>query len=166
MIMETISTPTPTTNNNHWYSEEFIYSSVVKYLKENGYKIQKESISKEAEKAERIITASKFFRKEVIEVKGFPYYIPTQLHTVTPKATHAKSWFTEALFDSFVNFSSFGDAEVAMALPNVGRYQAIIRNLNDYFTVNDLYFRIYLVNEDGSVDVSNLNQKQIKAVAQ
>ncbi len=150
---------------NNWYSDEFIYSCVVKHLKENGYKVQKESRLKDADKPGIIITASKFFKKEIIEVKGFPHYLPNQLQAVTPKATHAKSWFTEALFNSFVNFSSFENAEVAMALPNVGRYQAIIKNLTDYFTVNDLYFRIYLVNEDGTVDVSNLNQKLYKAVS-
>ncbi len=142
--------------NTDWYSEEFIYKSVVKYLKENGYKVQKENQSGEFEK---MITASKFFKKEVIEVKGFPHYHPNHLYPAAPKATHAKSWFTEALVNSFVNFSSFDNAEIAMALPNVSRYQAIIKNLHDYFTINDLYFRIYLVNEDGSVDVSNLNQK-------
>lgn len=46
-----------------------------------------------------------------------------------------------------------------MALPNVGRYQAIIKKLNDYFFINDLYFRIYLINEDGSVEVRNLNSR-------
>lgn len=163
--METSFISTITNKNTTWYSEEFIYTCVVKYLKENGYKVQKENTIKETEKVERVITASKFFKKEVIEVKGFPQYSPEQIHPVVPKATHAMSWFTEALFNSFVNFSSFTDAEVAMALPNVGRYQAIIKNLNDYFTANDLYFRIYLVNEDGSVDVSNLNQKHLKVVS-
>ena len=148
-----------------WYSEEFIYTSVVNYLKENGYKIQKDNVSKETEKAERTITATKFFKKEVIEVKGFPHYYfqpPSQI--VAPKSTHAKSWFSEALFNSFMNFSMIDNGEVAMALPNVSRYQTIINKLNDYFTVNDLYFRIYLVNEDGSVEVSNLNYKQAKVV--
>jgi hypothetical protein len=149
----------PTIDNN-WYSEEFIYDSIVKYLKENGYKVQKETRQKEAEKPDKIITASKFFRKEMIEVKGYPNYHPTLSHQ-PPKSTQAKSWFSEALFNSLVNFSSFADAEIAMALPNVGRYQTIIKNLNDYFTINDLYFRIYLVNEDGRVEVSNLNQKYL-----
>jgi hypothetical protein len=149
--------------NNDWYSEEFIYLSIVKYLKENGYKVLKENRQKEAEKADKIIIASKFFKKEMIEVKGYPGYHPNQLHP-TPKSTQAKNWFSEALFNSFVNFSSFGDAEIAIALPNVGRYQTIIKNLNDYFTINDLYFRIYLVNEDGSVVVSNLNQKYLPIV--
>ncbi len=146
----------------NWFSEEFISAQVVKFLKENGYKVHREPFGKDHDKSDKIITASKYFRKEIIEVKGFP---TSHLHSPTAmpaKNTHAKSWFTEALFNSFVNFSSFENAEVAMALPNVGRYQAIIRNLNDYFTVNNLFFRIYLVNENGSVEVSNLNQTYLK----
>lgn len=163
--MEKIDTLTLTLDNNHWYSEEFICNSVSVFLREGGYKIQKESRSKDAERKEIILIASKFFKKEIIEIKGFPYYNQNSLHTVIPKATQAKNWFTEALFNSFVNFSNFENAELAMALPNVGRYQAIIKNLNDYFTENDLCFRIYLVNEDGSVEVSNLNHKYIKALS-
>lgn len=160
--METILLNNDTINTTDWYSEEFIYSSVVKFLKENGYKVHKDNVLKEAEKPERIITATKFFKKEVIEVKGFPHhYIPSAKETVQTKS-NAKNWFTEALFNSFVNFSVIENAEVAMALPNVSRYQAIIEKLNDYFSVNDLYFRIYLVNEDGGVEVSNLNIKYAK----
>jgi hypothetical protein len=148
-----------------WYSEEFIYTSVVNFLKENGYKVFKDNIKKETVKSERVITASKFFKKEMIEVKGYPhhYYSATR-NSLPAKNIHAKSWFTEALFDSFVNFSLSDNGEVAMALPNVSRYQAIIQKLNDYFSINDLYFRIYLVNEDGSVEVSNLNSKYSKQV--
>jgi hypothetical protein len=145
-----------------WYSEEFIYKSVVNYLKENGYKVQKVAGCKEEyEKVERVITATKFFKKEIIEVKGFtPYYFPATNHPSPPKS--AKIWFTDALFNSFMNFSGIDNAEVAMAVPNVSRYQAIIKELNNYFTVNDLFFRIYLVNENGSVEVSNLNYKHGK----
>lgn len=163
--MEKKQTGTVAYKINEWYSEEFIADCVVKFLRENGYKIHKDNKAREPEKSEVKITATKFFKKEIIEVKGFPHYHLNQLHAVTPKATHAKSWFTEALFNSFVNFGSFENVEVAMALPNVGRYQAIIKNLNDYFTANDLYFRIYLVNEDGSVEVSNLNHKYQKIVS-
>lgn len=162
--MENNFTPTLTLNNTKWYSEDFIYESLVKYLKENGYKVAKENRVKEGEKLENVITASKFFKKEIIEVKGFPHYQSNQ-HPVAAKAPNAKSWFTEALFNSFVNFSNFADAELGMAVPNVGRYQSIIKNLNDYFTLNDLYFIIYLINEDGSVEVSNLNEKYLKPVS-
>ncbi len=141
-----------------WYSEEFIYESVLHFLKENGYKVHRDNFEKEAKRTGRIITASKFFKKEVIEVKGFPFHSVSR-DTLPAKSTHVIGWFTEALFNSFVNFGISDNAEVAMALPNVGRYQAIIKKLEDYFSINDLYFRIYLVNEDGSVDVSNLNSK-------
>lgn len=148
---------TDLTKSVDYYSEDFIYTRLVKYLKENGYKVQKE-LPKEGEKNQKVIIASRFFKKEIIEIRGYPHYSNHQL-AVPSKNLHAKSWFTEALFNSFVNFSSFDNVEVAMALPNVGRYQAIIEKLTDYFTVNDLYFKIYLVNEDGTVEESNLNQK-------
>lgn len=152
--------PDLSTKSVDWFSVDFIYESVVRFLKEGGYKIHKENDQKEIERNGRIITASKFFKKEVIEVKGFPHYNhPVTLNSVAAKNTHAKSWFTEALFNSFVNFSMSENSEVAMALPNVSRYQAIIKNLNDYFSINDLSFKIYLVNEDGSVEVSNLNYR-------
>ena len=148
-----------------WYSEEFIYQSVVKFLKENGYKVHKDNRQKETGNPQKIITASRFFKKEVIEVKGYPqFYDPATQETVPPKSTHAKSWFTEALFNSFVNFTVSDNVEVAMALPNVSRYQAIIKKLNHYFSLNDLYFKVYLVNEDGSVAISNLNSKYAGAV--
>ena len=144
-----------------WHSEDFIYKSVVNYLKENGYKVQKEAgLKEENEKVERVINATKFLKKEVIEVKGFPhYYFPAATQPVPAKSTFSKSWFIQGLFDSFMNFNLVENAEVAMAAPNVSRYQAIIKELNHYFSVNDLYFRIYLVNEDGSVEVSNLNSR-------
>src|SRR3954451_5856310 len=146
-----------------WYSEEFIYKSVVSFLKENGYKVAKDNKTENG-KGQKTIVASRFFKKEVIEVKGFPhYYHPLTHHFGLAKSTHAKSWFTDALFNSFVNFNVNDNSEIAMALPNVHRYQAIISKLNEYFSINDLYFRIYLVNEDGSVEVSNLNYKYAKA---
>lgn len=143
-----------------WYSEEFIHNRVVNFLKEKGYKIHKDNPHKETERAGRKITASKFLKKEVIEVKGFRYYyISDTPETVPARNAHATNWFTEALFNSFINFNVRDNTEIAMALPNAGRYKAIVKKLNDYFFINDLYFKIYLVNEDGSVEVSNLNSK-------
>ena len=143
----------------NWYSNEFIYNSVATFLKENGYKVHKNNFRKGTNKAGTVIIASKFLKKEVIEVKGFSDYYSVISETVAAKDTSAKSWFTEALFNSIVNFSLCDTADIAMALPNAGRYREIIQRLNDYFSINDLYFKIYLVNEDGSIEVSNLNSK-------
>ena len=144
----------------NWYTDEFIYNSVVKFLKESGYKIQKDA-NKESEKEERQITATKFFKKEVIEVKGI-HSSQVQPHYITSKLANAKNSVSEGLLSSFINFSLSDNAEVAMAIPNISRYQSILEKLYDYFTFNDLHFRVYLVNEDGTVVVSNLNQKHSK----
>lgn len=151
-----------------WYSEEFIYNSVTTFLKENGYKVQKENAVKEEEAGERKIVATKFFRREIIEVKGYPNYYDSNNNPVITlaKSPSVKHWFSEALFNSFVNFSLTENSDVAIALPNVPRYRAMIKRLNDYFTVNDLYFKIYLVNEDRSVDIVNLNEKYSVAKSQ
>ena len=151
-----------------WYFEEFIRQSVEKYLKSNGYKIHKEF----SERGDKLITASRYFRKELIEIKGFPASYYTNDTSKAPQkndntAHQAKSWFFEALFNSFINFGKYYNHEnvvVAMALPNVGRYKTIINRLQDYFTLNNRYFKMYLVNEDGSVEVSNLNELYMKQI--
>ncbi len=158
--MDNIQVQSSSATLTEWYSEDFIYNAVVAYLKDNGYKVQKETPPKDGVKPERIINASKFFKKEIIEVKGFPQFNPHNPQHATLKTTHhAKNWFSEALINSFANFGTFENADVAMALPNVSRYKAIVEKLHEYFTANDLYFSIYLVNEDGAVEVSNLNEK-------
>lgn len=147
---------------NHWYSEDFIVSRLTAYLKDNGYKIHRNT-DKIGDKPERVVIASKYFTKEIIEIKGFPNQNSSSLtrkKSVNTQA-HARNWFSDALFSSFVNFGkyySIENAEVAMALPNADKYKAIIEKVQDYFTINNLHFKIYLVNEDGEVEVSNLNE--------
>jgi hypothetical protein len=48
----------------------------------------------------------------------------------------------------------------------VERYKTIIQRVQDYFTLNNLYFKIYLVNEDGDVEVSNLNEVYMRQMAE
>ena len=47
--MENTNISNQALQNTNWYSEDFIHDQVVKYLKENGYKIHKEPIPKDAE---------------------------------------------------------------------------------------------------------------------
>lgn len=161
--------PTSANTNSNWDSEDFISNSLVAYLKENGYKIHKDLYNKMPDKIDTIITASKFFSKEIIEVKGYPGGFYKTSNKAMPKninqGYHAKKWFSEALLNSFVNFGKYysnDSAVVAMALPNVERYKTIIEKVEDYFSMNNLYFKIYLVNQDGQVEVSNLNKKFTK----
>lgn len=165
MEIDFYTDPFLTSDVNHWYSEEFIITSLTAYLKENGYKIHKDN--GKIERTERVLVASKYFTKEIIEIKGFPTkegnYAGIQKTASTQ--VHAKNWFSDALLNSFMNFGkyySIENAEVAMALPNADRYKAIIEKVQDYFTVNNLHFKIYLVNEDGEIEVSNLNENMRK----
>jgi hypothetical protein len=150
-------------DNTSWYTEEFISTSIENYLKENGYKVQKENQVVAVDKNEIVIIASRYFTKEIIGVKGLQSPNPrSSLLKVMDKSSssHVKSWFSESLFNSFVNFGKYYSDEsavVAMALPNVDRYKAIISKVADYFTSNNLSFKIYLVSENGEVEVSNLN---------
>jgi hypothetical protein len=148
------------------FSEEFISASIEKYLRENGYKIQKQVSVNISGKEELVIVGSKYFEKEIIEVKGYPKSFDENENMVSSKKTsathHVKRWFSEALFSSFVNFGKYYSNQnvlVAMALPNVNRSKAVIEIVKDYFTENNLYFKIYLVNENGSVEILNLNEK-------
>lgn len=155
--------------NTEWYSEEFICNSLIIYLKKNGYKIHEEKAKSLTGKTEKIITVSKFFTKEIIGIKGLQQ-VPdrTSLLKVLDKSDsslQAKSWFNDSLFNALINFGKYysdENAVGAMALPNVERYKAIIEKVQDYFTSNNLYFKLYIVNENGAVDVLNLNDKEHK----
>ncbi|MCW3081064.1 hypothetical protein [Segetibacter sp.] len=152
--------------STEWYSEEFICSSLINYLKKNGYKIHEEKPKNLTGKPEKIITVSKFFTKEIIGIKGLPPANDrNSLLKVLDKndSPQAKSWFYESLFNSFINFGKYysdENAVGAMALPNVERYQAIFEKVQDYFTSNNLYFKLYMINENGDVDVMNLHDTE------
>jgi hypothetical protein len=152
-----------------WYYEEFIYKSLVIYLKKNGYKIHEEKPKSQVGKPEKIITVSKYFTKEIIGIKGLQSFSDRssllKVLDQTENSSQIKNWFYDSLFNSFINFGKYysdENAVGAMALPNVERYKAIIEKVQDYFTSNNLYFKLYLVNENGEVEVLNLNDKEGK----
>ncbi len=150
--------------SNEWYTEEFIYNSVVKHLIENNYKIHKEESAGD-ERKDTVIVASRYFTKEIIHVKGAtPESSRTKLlKAAASTAFHSTSIissFTDVIFNSLVNFGKYysdDNSDLAMALPNVDRYTSIIERLKEYFSTNNLSLKIYLVNQDGQVEISNLN---------
>lgn len=151
-------------SNFEWYSQEYICTCITNYLKGNGYKVYKPNVS---DNGSLSVIASKYFKKELIEVKGFPkaYFTHTAANGTAKNSNvvqTAKHWFSDALFNSFTNFGQYYTGEnilLGIALPNVDRYKNIIARVHDYFTLNNLSFKIYLVNADGDVDVMNLNDR-------
>lgn len=152
---------------NLWYTEDFIATSIIQYLKDNGFRIHKESGPREPGKSDKIITASRYFTREVIGIRGLTdNNSRDSLLKVMEKNTpsnNAKAWLTELLFNSLVNFGKYysdESSDIAMALPNVDKYRAIIERVQDYFAANQLSLKVYLVNPNGEVEISNLNVKR------
>ena len=149
-----------------WYTEDFIATSIVQYLKQNGFRIHKESGLREQGRNDKIITASRFFTREVIGIRGLNDNSNREsLFKVMEKnnpSHNAKTWLTESLFNSLVNFGKYysdESSDIAMALPNVDKYKAIIERVQEYFAANQLSLKVYLVSENGDVEISNLNVK-------
>lgn len=152
-----------------WYSEEFIYQTLTVYLKKNGYKIHEEKPNLVTGKTERIIVVSKFFTKEIIGIKGLQQTADRiSLLIVLDKndtSPHTKNWFSDSLFNSFINFGKYysdDNAVGAMALPSVERYRAIIDKVQEYFKSNNLNFKVYLVDQNAEVEIINFNNRDSK----
>jgi len=148
-----------------WYHESQISKKLVNYFELNNYKIIKnnsENIS--ARGADLIVCSNSEYL--VIEVKGYPTTFHTKgVNKGLPKPTkpklQAKHWFSEAIFSSIYNYSRYKDSQnliIAIAFPLNERYKELIKKVEDYFTDNDLNFRVYFVDENGSVLLDNLNK--------
>jgi isocitrate lyase len=164
--MKTIAkNSTVTDPSTQVFSCDFIAGSISRYLRENGYRVEKEIVKNISGKHQQLIIASKYFQKEVIEVKGYQNTQSVNDLNALDKPNgiyQVKQWFTEALFNSFVNFGRYYSNDnvwVSMALPDIDRSKAIIEKVKDYFTLNDLYFKIYMVNANREVEILNLNEK-------
>ena len=151
--------------SRYCFSEEHVKNSLIEFLKKEGYKIH---LEQKGEAGENIVAASKYFRRELIGIKGFPssYYAQDgrKKSASTTEKQHAKNWFSDIILGAFTNFSYFHlyeNVTVAIALPNSERYKSIIERVQDYFSDNDLSFKIYLVDESGEVTIQNLNEKRV-----
>jgi ribosomal protein S8 len=162
-----VSTNNETSEVDSWCTEEFITNNLIKYLKVNGYKVDTEVVEKTTGKTENVLIATKYFTKEIIEIKGlWEVSKRNSLLQVYAKdtlaATQVKNSITESFLNSITNFAQYysdENASIALALPNSTRYKAIVDNVEDYFTTNNLYFKIYLIDKEGEIEERNLNTK-------
>src|SRR5438309_11688147 len=112
-------------DNSTWYTENFISNSIIEHLANNGYKIHKDDVAKRFGSGEKVIVASKFFTKEIIEVKGLlvessrSKLLNEAAEKINP-ARAGKNSLSETLLNSLINFGRYysdENATVAMALP-------------------------------------------------
>lgn len=160
------------TEYNHqedWFYEGQISKKLVDYFLKNDYKILKNNSDKISARGEDIIVSIQGLQ-EIIEVKGYP----TTVHTKgkdkgKPKPTNpklqAKHWFSEALLSSIFNYQRHKDNQnfkLALAFPLTDRYKELIGKVEDFFTDNDLNFKVYFVDDKGNVTIDNLNRNERK----
>ncbi len=154
---------------DEWFYEGNISKCLVDYLIKNGYKIIKDNSNKISDKGEDIIASIKG-QQEIIEVKGYPttYYV-RGLKKGQPKPTNpklqAKHWFSEALLSSIFNHQRQKGKEkfkLALAFPLTERDKELVGKVEDFFTDNNIDFKVYFVDEKGTITIDNLNRNKRK----
>lgn len=154
-------------HKNDWFYEGKISKKLVEYFQANGYTVIKNNSDNIKARGEDIIIS---FQEqwEIIEVKGFPtqFYVQGKKKG-TPKPTNpklqAKHWFSEVLLSSIFNYQKHknnSNFKLALAFPLNPRYKELIEKVEDFFTDNNIDFKVYFVDEQGSVTIDNLNRNK------
>jgi hypothetical protein len=145
-----------------WYTEDFMTASMVAYLKEKGYAVKIRGAD-EGERTEKLLMAYKWGSRAIIEMKGYVSSTASGLRkAMFQKAfpENGANWFQKNLLTSLQSLArQYKDAHlpVSLCLPDVERYREILDKVEEYFTTNNLHLNVYLVKEDGTVQVFDLN---------
>lgn len=134
------------------------------YLKQNGYKSIKEDAELIKEHNDLLVVA-RHGRKELIDVRGLSAFSAVlekeeEQASIADHLLHSMQYLAEAFLYSFIHVGRYFKGEKvlsSLALPDTERYRQILKNLGEYFTCNNLDFKIYLVSETGEVLERNLN---------
>ncbi len=150
------------TTTTTWHTTQFITNSLKQYLIEKGFRLS-EPEEQHSLNFDNAIVSTKLLSKEVIEIRGT---IPEAAETETEEIGKRVGGFTGVirfLFDIMLTPVSFftsinGDEKSrCLCLPDLKRYRKILDKLKEYFASNEMHLKIYLINENGSVDVFYLN---------
>jgi len=155
-----MNTTTPTID---WYTNQFITNSLKQYLKEKGFRLS-EPEEQYSLNFGNAIFSTKLLSKEVIEIRG----------TITEAAgTGTREWvgkndnvflevmhfFIDVIFSPVNFFSTINGDERrrCLCLPDLEQYRKVLTRLKEYFASNKMHLKVYLINQNGSVDVFYLN---------
>jgi hypothetical protein len=113
-----------------WFWEGNVQRAVVGHLVDEGWTIESETDT--ASRARGIdIVATNNQRRLAVEVKGFPATTyargPKAGQTKpTPPTLQARHWLAEALLTTLLTRTRHADHEIAIALPDVPHYRALL----------------------------------------
>ena len=150
-----------------WYYEGNISRTLVKHFTKNGFSIIKDNSDNIKERGVDIIIEDNT-SYVIMEVKGYP----TCFHTkgpnkgkskVTKPELQAKHWFNEVIMTTILNYSKYRkkpNLKLAIGLPKFEIYEKLVKNIEDYFSVNKLEFTVFFVSENSKVEIQNLNKNK------
>jgi hypothetical protein len=137
-----------------WFWEGHVQAATVAHLVRSGWTIERVADTARREQGIDVI-ASKDGRRLAVEVKGFPSALYARGSKAgqpkpTSPALQARHWFAGALLASILTTSKLGRSELALALPDVPRYRALIEQAR--WALQRLGIGVYLVREGGVVE--------------
>jgi hypothetical protein len=146
---------TSTFGERPWFWEGHVQDALAAHLANEGWDVRA-SADTESKAPGIDLLATKDHRWLAIEVKGFPN--TTYDHGPKrgqPKPTQptnqARQWFSHALLGMMLLRDMRPEAEIAICLPRFTTYENLVRRTKVSFSL--LGFGVYLVDEDGSVDL-------------
>ena len=137
-----------------WFWEGHVQAATVAHLVRAGWTIERAADTARREQGIDVI-ASKDGRRLAVEVKGFPSALYARGSKAgqpkpTSPALQARHWFAGALLASILTTSKLRRSELALALPDVPRYRALIEQAR--WALQRLGIGVYLVREGGVVE--------------
>jgi len=153
--LETAKSADSRTAVSEWFWEGNVVSSLVGYLSRQGWQIYGVADTKTHERGVDI-RASRDGGEMLIEVKGYPskVYRNEARHAELKKTNptvQARVWYSEAMLKAMQLQNEYPTAQVAIGLPNLPRYVALIQSTQT--SRAKLGIKILLVDEVGNVEV-------------
>jgi len=151
------------TTTTAWYTTQFITNSLKQYLKKNGFRLS-ERDELHSTNSDHAFVSTKLLSKEIIEIRGT---VSKETVTKTEEQIRKKDVgfieITQFLLDKMlspINFFKSTNGHVGnlcLCIPDTHRYRKVVDKLKDYFISNMLHLKIYLIDQNGSVEVVYLN---------
>jgi len=149
-----------------WYTTRFITTSLKQYLKEKGFRLS-EPEEQDLPNFDNSIVSSKLLSKEVIEIRGtVSEAVEGETEELVGKNDNGFIEVIHLLLDimlspiNFFNSINGNEGNRCLCLPDTDQYRRVLDKLKDYFVSNKLHLKIYLVDQNGSVDVFYLNPEK------
>jgi hypothetical protein len=140
-----------------WYHEECLLQSLQEYIKKQGYKIVKKGAFSNGEG--RILVSRKG-KQEMIEIKGTPSTAQVRRKNLLEATGPSELEHHKELLQHSLSRHPGGKVASAICVPDISYYREVVEKLKDYFTLNNLHMRIYLVRENGQVVEYALNARE------